>query len=128
MDLTVGHQLDIETTLNIGVEGGVAGLEVLASKGPGSGVRISFDGTGVVVGEGYRDVIALSQDFQPQVDLRIVVDRKIVEVYADGKALTQIVNQSPQEMCTEQRMFLFSETGSARFGNLAVFSLRSAYR
>lgn len=125
-----GRELDFSTKLKLNSEGAEAGVSVLSTRDGSEGVQVRFDGRNVSVGANEREIIPISDEFTDSVDLRVVVDRKVVEVYANGKVLTKVVPEPPVEPdgSYAECFSLFSRSGGAAFESISLYRLRSAYQ
>jgi beta-fructofuranosidase len=115
-----GNALEIQAVLDRG-EAASVGLRVLRSADGSRGVSVRWDGKRLDVGGGN---MSLFGDLTgSRVELRVIVDRSVVEVYAAGQCLTRVVDFHPED----QGVSVLAEGPGARVSSLSAWSLKPVW-
>lgn len=116
-----GNTLEIEVILQLG-EAAAAGLRLCSTEDGEGGVEIRWDGTTLTAA---GSSVAIPAGPDRTLDLRIFLDRSILEVFADDgrTAITRVI-YPPVE---NQSVTVFAAGGPAQFARLDAWQMRSIW-
>jgi sucrose-6-phosphate hydrolase SacC (GH32 family) len=115
-----GNQLEVKAKVSLGDAKAVS-LRVRAGKDKKQGLAIRWDGATLDVGGARGPLKAAGPD--QSIELNVLVDRSVIEVYAGGLAFSRVLAGNPDSDGVE----ITSEGGEASVQSLELWKLGSAW-